>query len=103
MIKKIRFQETDPPIARDYLDVLAEYGAESGFRGWKTSLAEDYCKIMEQITGEEQKITSVQPHINRILNHKGNCTLQSFLAIAWILGFKVQLVPRQEDRSRKAA
>jgi hypothetical protein len=100
MIKKVRFQEEDPPIARDYIDILAEHGSDSGLRGWKSDLARDYCKIMEDITGEEHKLTSVHPHINRILNRKANCTLQSFLTIAWILGFKVQLVPRKEIKRK---
>jgi hypothetical protein len=103
MLKKIKFEHEDPPVARDYLDILANHGDEVGTRGWKSNLARDYCEIMAEITGEEQNIRSIHPHLNRILNHKGNCTLQSFLVIAWILGFKVQLVPRREDRSRKAA
>lgn len=103
MIKKIRFKEEDPPIAREYINMLSEHGSASNLKGWKSDLSRDYCEIMEQVTGEAHKLSSVHPHITRILNYKGNCTLQSFLTIAWILGFKVQLVPRQEERSRKAA
>ena len=100
MIKKIYFQEEDPPIAREYLDILEQQGSDSGLRGWKLDLARDYCEIMEHITGEAHKLTSVHPHINRIMNRKGNCTLQSFLTIAWILGLKVQLVPRKENKRK---
>jgi hypothetical protein len=100
MLQKIRYEDEAPPVARDYIDVLSEHGADSGLRGWKSDLARDYCEIMERMTGEEHKLTSVHPHINRILNRKGNCTLQSFLTIAWILGFKVQLVPRKEIKRK---
>ena len=103
MIRKITFESKKPPIAREYLDVLAQHGEETGTRGWKSSLARDYCEIMEEVTGEEQNIKSMHPHINRILNKNGNCTLQSFLTIAWILGFEFQLVPRKENRSKTAA
>lgn len=103
MIRKITFESKDPPIARAYLDKLANHGETTGTRGWKSSLARDYCTITQEITGEEQNIKSMHPHINRILNKNGNCTLQSFLTIAWILGFEIQLVPRKENRSETAA
>ena len=100
MLKKIRFEAENAPVARDYLDILANYGDEVGTRGWKSNLARDYCEIMAEITGEQQNIKSIHPHLNRILNHKGNCTLQSFLTIAWILGLKIQLVPRKENKQK---
>ena len=103
MIKKITFESENAPVARDYLDLLAKHGEVTGTRGWKSSLARDYCTITQEITGEAQNLQSAYPHIHRILNNKSNCTLQSFLTLSWILGFKIQLVPRKEDRSRKAA
>jgi hypothetical protein len=102
MLKRTHFEEADPPVARDYLDLLLNYGEKVGARGWKTVLAEEYCNLMEKITGEEQKLNSTNAHLNRVLNRKGNCTLQSFLFIAWVLGFEVKLVRRKEIKQENS-
>ncbi len=90
------YEKSDPPVARDYLELLLDRGEGFGTRGWESDLARKYAEISVKAQGEPQSLNSVTNHLNRVLREKSNCTLQLFLWVAWILGFEVKLVPRKE-------
>ena len=94
------YDNSDPPIARDYLKFLLTTGKSFDTRGWKSELGRQYAEIAERVNGEPQSTRAVINHLNLVLRGKSNCTLQLFLWVAWILGFEVKLVRRKEIKQK---
>lgn len=87
-----------PPIASDYLQLLCDRTEKEMGKsyGWKSAIAREYKSAIESATGKSITLKSANTIVDRALHINNGCGLQTFLTLAWAMGYKVKLVEREK-------